>query len=296
MLRLLVLASIGLTAGFAVVAGLLAHEWGWSEYASDELYVVYSQHSATTSLRYYVIRADGNNAGEVLQWDDEIIRAVACSPDGRTLTFSTWYDLYVMTDTGMSYSSQIDQTYNVINVANDGTVSFSAYDRFWIADPTQITSLAPPIGLIYGLLSHAVDGLMLWTTDSNNVFLTAEDGTLLREFQDSGVIQWIDDEQSFVFFTVHPVDRTVTHYIMDTNKGNIVQLNNPYGSMTVYSPDGVQAAIGTQAYAPNSNKQLGVFDTLRNTPLRELTDDIEQLYEPRCFLTFRPEMLIDQSQ
>ena len=82
-LRLLLRISLYLLIVFTLIGVLISREWGWNEYASDELYLVYSQ--ITDDLHYSIINTDGGENGEELTWQEGTITALDCSPDGRTL-------------------------------------------------------------------------------------------------------------------------------------------------------------------------------------------------------------------
>jgi hypothetical protein len=59
----------------------------------------------------------------------------------------------------------------------------------------------------------------------------------------------------------------------------------------VFSPDGTRRALNAFE-AGTSNVQIIVADPFSDEHMRQLTHTPNSIYEPVCFLTFRPELLM----
>jgi hypothetical protein len=59
----------------------------------------------------------------------------------------------------------------------------------------------------------------------------------------------------------------------------------------VFSPDGTRRALNAFE-AGTSNVQIIVADPFSDEHMRQLTHTPDSIYEPVCFLTFRPELLM----
>ena len=136
MLRPLVRLALDLLIALIGLGLLIARAWGWSEYASRDLYVVYYQ-IAAPQTRYFVVRADGSGAGGQLTWPGDMVYQVACSPDGRALAVLTLDGhLLVLTSAGVVSNRVENPIYSTLSVGNDGTVA--------LFDPTYDTLLVKP--------------------------------------------------------------------------------------------------------------------------------------------------------
>src|SRR3954464_3937366 len=133
MLRLLIAVSLPLLIVFTGIGLLLSRQWGWSEYASDALYVVYYTGSQG-GIRYFIVNADGHGDSAPLTWNEETITALGCSPDGRTFAiFTHARHLYVLTSAGLAYDKQTTRPYDDVRVQNDQTVSLYLEDSYGIS-------------------------------------------------------------------------------------------------------------------------------------------------------------------
>src|SRR4051794_40401571 len=104
MLRFWITVSLLLVMVFMGFGLVVSKAWGWSEYASDELYVIYYQ--TTVDGRSPLFLVNGNGTGE--QWkldtEAETLRQLNCSPDGQTLVFDTdQREFYTVRSTGIVY-------------------------------------------------------------------------------------------------------------------------------------------------------------------------------------------------
>ena len=119
MLRFLFLISVVLSAVFTLVGVVLSREWGWSEYASDELYLNYSRRFTSSATSFFLINTGEDNPEERLTWGDTDIYAFHCSPDGRTAAFiSQDGQLYVINKGGIIYNKPVG-LYDHLTVSNN---------------------------------------------------------------------------------------------------------------------------------------------------------------------------------
>ncbi|MFN8562960.1 MAG: hypothetical protein U0703_15415 [Anaerolineae bacterium] len=123
MLRFSITVSLLLMSGFTLVGGLLFHQWGWSEYASDALYIVYYQ-IKPAPFPFFIVNTDGGSDPAQLVATDATLTGLDCSPDGRTLAFVTdSARLYVVNQAGALCDRALDHAYPSLSVANNGTVA-----------------------------------------------------------------------------------------------------------------------------------------------------------------------------
>lgn len=302
MLRFLLLTSVVLSAVFTVIGALLSREWGWSEYASDELYVVYIQ----GENGYFIINTDGSGENVRLAWNNSLITALDCSPDGRRLAFLTNdARLHVLTYRGVDYERDILFDYRNINVANNGRVALSKHlQDDLIIDATQIFSLqVSKINAIYSSVRISSEGLALYAGDHQNnpgihlVSLMNLDTISLTQDHFDGNEEWLAPERLFIYTHVVSLN-SYQRILFDVNrrKGLLLTWNNI--SENIFSPDGTKLAFSyyyediQQVYLANafsSHYFAGHDDYYK--PLTHNDVDSTSI----CFLTFRPEMLIDQS-
>ncbi|MBI1255997.1 MAG: hypothetical protein GC204_00870 [Chloroflexi bacterium] len=123
MLRFWVMVSLLLTTVFTGIGLLVSRAWGWSEYASDELYLVYSYLDYHYDIQYFIVNADGSDTPKKLTWNDGFILRMGCSPDGKTFAFATKaHHLYVLTNSGLSYDRSESRAFGDMDVMNDQSV------------------------------------------------------------------------------------------------------------------------------------------------------------------------------
>ncbi|MEP7293920.1 MAG: hypothetical protein ABI835_19185, partial [Chloroflexota bacterium] len=89
MLRLLAPLSLGILTGFFVIGALIFRAWGWSEYASDELYLAYTLLTPEQPYPRILMNTADSHEQSQLTWNNGTIIALACSPDGHSLAFLT---------------------------------------------------------------------------------------------------------------------------------------------------------------------------------------------------------------
>lgn len=308
MLRVLVLAMVGLTAGFAVVAGLLSREWGWSEYASDELYVVYFQ-SVDGEIQFFIINTNDTDQGEPLSFKEDEIRAVGCSPDGRVFAFylSTGY-VYVINSVGIIYdqpTGDFDDFYSfflrmpitnsaeIVRNLAIGNPESDHTEVLLINAADDVRRMPPdPEGSYSGVPLLLSRDYLLWHLEPRGFQIILRDGSLIMSSSIGHPRNWLASEQIFYFNNER--DRTV--YIMDIPTQKIVPLPTNWELFpSALSPDGTMALVAAPPNTDSAPSQVIIAETVSRRVIRELTHSPDGA-SPLCFLTFRPEMLIDQSQ
>lgn len=299
MLRLILPITICLSAGFILLGGLIAREWGWDEYASDELYVIYAQ-TINTARRYFIVSDSGGEAGTPLTWDDGAIIGVDCSPDGRLFAFFTSAaQLYVVDEQGIVYERAIAPefvTFNPgLNVANDGTVAF--FERGipgLLVDAGRVAPLEPPqANGDYRSVQISSGDLMIWNAsvrDGTQVY-TPSSGQMIAAVPGAVTQGWLASEQIFAF--TYPAEPSSGTFLMDPGRQTIFHLTDRRFAVT-FSPDGRQAADWVAADTLIAYSQVIVYDPLSpNPPLKQVTHEQNISSLPICFLAFRPEMLVE---
>ena len=124
MLRFLISISLCLLIVFTGIGALLSRQWGWSEYASSELYLAYQDVSQPAS--FFLTDANGSDQQWKLSSKAGTLAALNCSPDGRTLAFLTASGhLYVVSQAGLLYDRVLGQGYDAIAASNDCKVDLA---------------------------------------------------------------------------------------------------------------------------------------------------------------------------
>nr|AUN37649.1 hypothetical protein [uncultured bacterium] len=203
MLRVLSTVSLLLMVVFTGVGLAFSKAWGWSEYASDALYLIYAYPQADIFYpAYSIINTDGRGRPEKLIWKDEPIARIGCSPDGRTFAFLTaGRHLYVLTREGLSYDKLMDQPYDALDVMNDQRVGL------------YLKALEAPYG----------------TTVNPNKTVSAEPRPLY---------QWLASEK--IFMSTSASDRP---YITDVQTGVSAWIHYSLRFAPRLSPDGTKTAL-----------------------------------------------------
>lgn len=274
MLRFLISTSLRLLIICAGIGLLICKQWGWPEYASPELYLIYDE-VTNSGAPFFLINTDGNSQEEKLSWKNETLNTLRCSPDGRTLAFLTDKgELYLITETqALTHLSNIFvNAQDIASVANDGTVAFYAQDSVFF--PPQISS----------------SGILLSPQNSDAVKVISRDGRLLADLPSVTLPSWLASEQIFIseslLFDPVPVNPVGYSLLMDISTHQTAKMPSVDG---VISPDGKM-----RAFVPGSGPHFEIFtaDVFSDNDLRQLTHDSASPPDPLCFLTFRPQMLI----
>lgn len=297
MLRYLMLAALRFCALVTLVGVLVSRAWGWNEYTSPELFVVYYQ-IVNARNQYALVSVDRADDDVKLRWNDSPIAKVDCSPDGRTFAFMTDdAHLYVMTRDGLLYERAEDRLYTTVNVANDGTTALFDPATGWLVIDTNGIDLSARNSEIYPLdrVDISSQGLVLWNRHFEEIEVFAPPAGEVVSYiprGHSGV--WLAAGQMFTFYDLI-TDRDGLaigggQYVMDVAAQKLVRI----GGWTVtrpLSPDGMKVAAALPTRGSNNLVQVVVYDLFTNQNRRQLTHAPDTASQPICFLTFRPERL-----
>lgn len=298
MLRLLLPILFCLSAGLTLTSGLIAHEWGWDEYASDDLYVIYAQ-TVNTARLYFIVDAAGGDSGKLLTLDDGTIVDLDCSPDGRLLAFFTdTARLFVVDEQGIAYDKAIDPIYVTftpgLNIANDGTVAFSERGTpGLLVDAQHVEPLAPPqADRDYWGAQISSRDRMIWYAgmpDGTQVYAPSS-GQLIHAIRGTVSQGWLGSEQVFAY--TYPTQTSSGTFLMDADRQAVVHLTDRRFAVT-FSPDGRRAADWVVADTLIAYAQVIVFDPLSpDAAVTQVTHEQNVSSLPICFLAFRPTMLL----
>lgn len=299
MLRFLTLLSLRIAVCLVLLGVLIARAWGWSEYASPALYVVYYQilnnHNA-----YFVVNVDGEGGGEALVNVDGGRSTVDCSPNGRAFAMLTNRQLIVASATGEIERTPIDREYTTVNVADDGTVALLDAQAGWLRVNNVEIDLTSPDGVTFPLdrVDISPDGLILWNQHFSHIdVITPDRQQVLASVPSGHSGTWLPSEALFTFYDLL-VDRdgnaqSSGQYVMDMRVQKTVKVGG-WSMSRPLSPDGTQVAA---ALVSGSSRlaQVVVYDLFTNANRRQLTFDAERASQPICFLAFRPEALMESS-
>lgn len=299
MLRFLILLSLRATAVFLLLGVLIARAWGWSEYASPELYVVYYQIREQRN-RYFIVNADGASEGMPLARGTDRISKVDCSPDGQVFAFLTDSGaLYSVTADGVSEHGVADRDYITINAANDGTIALFDPAAGWLrvnSGGVRLTSADAP--------NHPMDridispqGLVLWGRHSEDIQVVApETGEVVADVRRGFSPAWMAPGEMFTFYDVlaDPNNGLLVYsgqFVMDMQLGKAVRVGG-WPTTRPLSPDGTQVAAALVRGTENRMAQVVVYDLFTDANRRQLTFDPTSAAQPICFLAFRPAGLV----
>ncbi|MEO8392206.1 MAG: hypothetical protein ABI700_04360 [Chloroflexota bacterium] len=303
MLRFWITVSLLLTIIFTGIGLLLSRQWGWSEYASDELYVVYSALVDSDKL-YFIVNANGSSKSETLKSTQGTITAVNCSPDGRTLAFLTdAMHLYVVTSTGLIYDKLINRIYANLTVANNGTVVYFQNTDAFRVDANHAEQLVLPGGdyprgstSYYDYVGVSSQRFELWSSPPDGVQVVSPTGQILSTIFHANVEQLWTSERIFTYFfypTTFSGDALNSgRYLFDTSTEHAFRLSE-LTPFSLFSPDGTLEATAGVVDGQQVHDQIVVVDPFK--PIgsgRQLTHDLDTTFALVCFLTFRPQMLL----
>lgn len=277
--------------GFTLVGLLISREWGWSEYASDELYVVYHQ-GAQRPTPFFLVNADGSGETWALTTNNEIIVNLDCSPDGRTLAFVTDLPhLYVINQTGIIFDRTLDRVYKDVSfqVANNGLVT---YQGELFVDANDSHPLIAPHGYEGTSATISSWGFFLWKYANGGIEAVNSAGDTVIFVRYGYAPRWLASEKLFVFSSPYGMPRS-RQLLADAMTQQMVLLppNTPDG---IFSPDGTKRVVRGVDRA-NGYEDILLIDAFSNDVTQQLSHNDNYYYAPDCFLTFRPEMLIDDS-
>lgn len=299
MLRFLAFLSLRVAVCLALFGVLIARAWGWSEYASPALYVVYFQINSHRNA-YFVVNTDGQAPAEPLTSNNSAFSTFDCSPDGRVFALLTERrSLTVVTAAGVVEETRADRDYTTVNVANDGTVALFDAEAGWLRVGDRGIDLSSPDGEPH--LMDRVDisphGAVLWNQRFRHIQVVTPDyQQVLAYVPDGHSGAWLPSAQMFTYYNLL-TDRdgsTISggQYLMDVGMQRVVRVGG-WSLTRPLSPDGTQVA-GTFVSRTGGSRyaQVVVYDLFTGANRRQLTFDREVASQPICFLTFRPDALI----
>ena len=298
MLRFWIVVSLVTTVVFTGIGLLVSRQWGWSEYASDKSYLVYTQVRNATNL-YFVMNVNSGDAEKLLD-DDKELNEVDCSPDGRIFAYLTnGISLHVLNENGVVYNQTLKDHWNITSVANSGAVSLTKYtgDNLIVTRDSIETPAYPRNFQSDSKASITSNGLILWENFAYSTSVLADSsGNIIESFPKAAQDRWLADEQSFVFLYptyMDPYGMSGDLYIFDAKSQNAIPLQR-WQDFMVLSPDRTKMADRQTIYKDDGSGQGQVFVSYTYTDLnpKQLTYDKATSASPMCFLTFRPQMLI----
>jgi hypothetical protein len=301
MLRFVTLFFVRLSILVAGAGLLVSHAWGWSEYASPELYVVYFQISQR-KIDYFIVNADGSSPGQRLIWGDGGIANVDCSPDGRTFAFlSADQHAYVTTSTGVVHDTPADPRYTTVNVANDGTLAlFDPTDtRLLVNDREFDLAAAGQTGSAFDHIDISAQGLVLWMQDFPSIqVVSLATGSVIPTVSHGYSGQWNTSGEMFVFADQVTNSDGVGIYggqfLMDLASQRVMRIGDWTLSRPL-SPDSTKVAAAVPITSLNHIAQIAISSVFQDRQRILLTHDDKTPSMPVCFLTFRPNLLINGS-
>jgi WD40 repeat protein len=300
MLRFLVSMLLRLLAGFFAAGLLLFRAWGWNEYVSPELYVVYYQ-LAPAGVQYFIVSTDGGDRAR-LAWEGEPPAKLDCSPDGRTLAFLTGdAHLYVTTSAGLLYERAEPEMYTTVSVANDGTSAlFDAATGKLRLDSREIDLNTPdkPVNRL-DRYDISAQGLVLRNRNFQDIQVTSlTTGEQIASVGRAFSGEWLASGGIFVFSNlVTSIDGIAIGggtYVMDMGHQVIHQIGTWVLSRPL-SPDGTRVAAALTSRLSGGTVQVFVYNLFGSSALAQLTDDPSVASQPLCFLTFKPEILTNDT-
>jgi hypothetical protein len=255
------------------------------------LYVVYYQAKPQPPYPFFMVDTNGSDQQWTLAAKTGTLTDLNCSPDGRTLAFlADWTHLYVVNQTGLLYDRALNQAYTALNVANDGTVvSFNSGENALLIDARRALTLTAPDDNRYGLVIPSSPGALLWhRANYFGLEVASQDGSVIASFPLVIFPKWLASEQLMTFGDIASIP--AQRVVVDTTRQSSVRLSG--GLLNgVFSPDGTQRTLNAFE-AGTSNVQIVVADPFSDEHTRQLTHTPGSIYEPVCFLTFRPALLM----
>ncbi len=287
MLHIFARISLFLLVVFTGIGPLVSHEWSWTEYTSDELYIIDRQEVDQYPGTFYVISADGSGREWKLAWNDGALTTVNCSPDGRILAFVTDSSrLYVIDRSGVIFERPVDRTDDDIYVTNDATV---VYLMELIVNARESHPITAPEDREYDSPAVSTSGMMLWTRPPNDVVVTSAEGDTTWILGLSGHPIWLATDDIFAFVYPYPTSYGWHQYLADTANHTITRL--PFDTTEgIFSPDGTKRTF-SRFVAESGSRQLFLSNTFSGNDLEQISYE-NYNHVPLCFLAFRPQILL----
>jgi hypothetical protein len=284
MLRFLTLLSLRLLAVLAAAGLLIAQSWGWSEYASPELYLIHWAQVGPQG-QWLIVPASGGTS-QPLTFEDRPIRALDCSPDGRTLALLTSRgEIHVMTGTGTTYERRVEAGYSLLTLANDGSLALyePSLGGLRMAGDTVEPLAAPEADDLRYTVSVGADGWQMWNSELNVLQFVTPTGTLVRSIFPVSAGHWLADERLVSFGTLGNETR---QYLIDTPRPALVTLKQAPG---IYAPDGLTRAVALRD-DPRGSYRTYIGGAFGDVGLKPIPRAAFASDWPVCWLAFWPEL------
>lgn len=281
MLRAIVTAALRLLAALAAIGLVIARPWGWGEYASDTLYLIHWEQVGPQG-QWLIIPA-GGGISQPLTFRDRPIRALDCSPDGRTLALLTdGGQIHVVTAAGIVDERTVDAAYSLLTVANDGSLA--------LYEPTQggirihggaMERLTAPETDMRYTVSVGADGWQMWNSELNMVQFVTPSGTLVQSIFPVSAGRWLADEWVVGFGTLGNETR---QYLIDAVHPALFTLKQAPG---IYAPDGLTRAVALRD-DPRGSYRTYIGGAFGDAGLRPIPRAAYASDWPVCWLAFAP--------
>jgi hypothetical protein len=296
MLRLLTYLALVCCILLTAIGAAFSRAWGWSEYTSDELYVVYQQQGEGLP-QFFMVDADADSPPVSLHWQEGNLTVLACSPDGQTLALlGASGQLAVLNRAGVLYQRALGSGYDGVYAANNGRVAVfkETYGLALIVDGQGSHAPIPPEHIAFNPIEITSSGAALWShTGTGGIYLMSPNGdNLMRLPQGTSAPVWLASEQLFLFRDTNYVN-VWDAGIVDAASRMVVGLRDSnillYG---ILSPDATEEVMPLDD-PEKPQDQLYVIDPFTRRSMRQLTYDEGIRHTPLCFLTFKPPMLTE---
>ncbi len=301
MLRLLALFALVLLIALFGFGWVIARPWGWNEYASPALYVVYYQVGGQHNP-YFIVNADGDVSSQSLASAEGSFVQVDCSPDGRSFAALTdTGHVYVARSDGSSDERSINPIFTTVSVADDGTVALfdPSDDRLLIGGKTITLTSSGHQPNEFDRIDISAQGQLLWMRDFNDIqVVSLANGSVAPYVPHGYQGQWFDNGRMITY------DDNMTdaigdgiyggEYLMDIGTQMVVKIGD-WDLTRPISPDGTKIAAPLPITGVTQRAQVVVYDLFTNANRHILTHDSAHASQPVCFLTFQPQSLISAS-
>jgi len=206
MLRLLTAFSLVIWTAFVGIGLLISQQWGWSEYASPQLYVVYYQTSPQRPYHFYMVDASGSGDQWAFRAKSGTLSSLNCAPDGRTLAYAAGPEgamrIYVRRLDGgraVRVSGDIAGDHRRPRWSPDGShLVFQAAGSVWTVPALGGT----PRAVVVGLPDAPVRALYPeWSPDGRSIAWVRRDSILTRALGGGAVryVGWVREAHSLAW-------------------------------------------------------------------------------------------------
>nr|AUN37652.1 hypothetical protein [uncultured bacterium] len=287
MLRVWVTISLLMVMVFTGIGLVVSKAWGWSEYASDEVYLIamntyyYDVHPSPLVL----LSANGDGQTWSFAQFYRGVKNFSCSPNGQVFAVTTDEGiLHVMDRSGVRYERSINLvTLGGFSVNNDGTVT-TLKERFINADKSEPVSLPPDPN--YNHVISASSGLALWSGDApESLEVTTANGQVLWTIASAYQPIWLPSEALFAFIYSPGSDEHYREYLADPQQQRLFQIPFKTRFSNIFTPDATKKVVDT-------GHVVYLGNVVSDGDQQAVATEGKALYWPYCFLTFRPKLVL----